>query len=108
VRREAALYLPVVAPLDPTVSFDPELLTRMTDLVSNGAIEEAGKLIPDDILNRFAFSGSPEQITAQAHALFAAGVTRIEFGTPHGFTDERGILLLGTRVLPEIRKELQA
>jgi 5,10-methylenetetrahydromethanopterin reductase len=108
VRREAALYLPVVAPLDPTVALDPDMLKRMAGLVASGAIEQAGHLIPDDILDRFAFSGSPDQIVDQAHALFDAGVTRIEFGTPHGFTDQGGILLLGTRVLPRIRPESDA
>lgn len=105
VRREAALYIPVVAPLDPTVSLDPEMLKRMADLVASGAIEQAGNLIPDDILDRFAFSGSPDQIARQAEALIEAGASRIEFGTPHGFTDEGGILLLGKHVLPRLRTE---
>jgi 5,10-methylenetetrahydromethanopterin reductase len=104
VRREAAVYLPVVAPLDPTVTLDPDMLKRMAALVATGEIEDAGNLIPDDILDRFAFSGSPDQIAAQAEALFAAGATRIEFGTPHGFTDEGGILLLGQRVLPQLKQ----
>lgn len=104
VRREAALYIPVIAPLDPTVSLDPELLRRMADLVANGEVTRAGELIPDDVLDRFAFSGSPDQIAAQAHALFEAGAARIEFGTPHGFTGEGGILLLGERVLPRIKE----
>jgi 5,10-methylenetetrahydromethanopterin reductase len=42
-------------------------------------------------------------VAAQAEALFAAGATRIEFGTPHGLTAADGIELLGRRVLPAVR-----
>ncbi|CAN5616353.1 5,10-methylenetetrahydromethanopterin reductase [soil metagenome] len=106
VRREAALYIPVVAPLDPTVSLDPEMLALMASLVAAGEIEQAGNLVADDLLDRFAFSGSPDQIAAQAQALFAAGVDRVEFGTPHGFSDELGIRLLGDRVLPQLTRDV--
>jgi 5,10-methylenetetrahydromethanopterin reductase len=75
----------------------------MAALIDAGSDDEAAALVPDDLLDRFAFSGTPAQIAAQAEALFAAGVTRIEFGTPHGFTDEGGIRLLGERVLPALR-----
>lgn len=102
VRREAALYIPVIGPLDPTVELDPELLARMAALVSAGQVADAGNLVPDDLLDRFSFAGSPAQIAAQAEKLFAAGADRIEFGTPHGFTDEGGIRLLGGQVLPRL------
>jgi 5,10-methylenetetrahydromethanopterin reductase len=103
VRREAALYLPVVVPMDPTVDFPAENLNLIADLYNAGRIDEAAALVPDDLLDRFSFSGTPDQITRQAQALFDAGVTRIEFGTPHGFTGANGIRLLGERVLPELR-----
>lgn len=103
-RREVARYLPVVAPLDPTVAIEASLLRRMAALVDAGSDDEAAALVPDELLDRFAFSGTPSQIAAQSEALFAAGVTRIEFGTPHGFNDEGGIRLLGERVLPALRR----
>lgn len=103
IRREMALYLPVVAPLDPTVSIDPELASRIDALVESGDQEAAGRLIPDDLLSRFAFAGSPAEIVAQCEAIFDAGANRIEFGTPHGLTDAGGIRLLGERVLPALR-----
>jgi 5,10-methylenetetrahydromethanopterin reductase len=62
----------------------------------------AAALVSDDLLNRFAFAGTPDDVIAQAEAIFAAGASRIEFGTPHGLTDARGIELLGTRVLPAL------
>jgi 5,10-methylenetetrahydromethanopterin reductase len=102
-RREVARYLPVVAPLDPTVEIPAEQLTRMAGLVQTGAVEEAAALVPDDLLDRFAFSGTPAQIVRQATALFDAGVRRVEFGTPHGFSDAGGVRLLGERVLPALR-----
>jgi 5,10-methylenetetrahydromethanopterin reductase len=48
-------------------------------------------------------AGTPEQVAEQAAALFAAGARRVEFGSPHGLTDEDGIRLLGERVLPRFR-----
>lgn len=103
IRREMALYLPVVVGLDPTIAIDPELLARIDALVTRGATVQAGELIPDDLLDRFAFAGSPRDIIRQSEALFAAGVTRIEFGTPHGVTATEGLRLLGERVLPALR-----
>lgn len=103
IRREMALYLPVVAPLDPTISIEPELAARIDTLVAAGDTVAAGRLIPDDLLARFAFAGSPAEIIAQCEAIFDAGADRIEFGTPHGRTDAGGIRLLGERVLPAFR-----
>jgi len=103
VRREVARYLPVVAPLDPSVAIPAEQLTRMDELVARDELDAAAALVPDDILDRFAFSGTPEQVARQAAALFDAGVDRIEFGTPHGFDNAGGVRLLGERVLPSLR-----
>jgi 5,10-methylenetetrahydromethanopterin reductase len=75
-RREVELYLPVVGQLDPTVS-KPEL-------------------------DQFAFAGDPSRIAEHAEALFEAGADRIEFGTPHGVDERRGVELLGERVLPAL------
>ncbi len=99
-RREVARYLPVVAPLDPSVDCSVLELNRIATLVDKGALDEAAALVPDAILDRFAFSGTPAQITRQTEDLFSAGVTRVEFGTPHGTTAAEGITLLGQKVLP--------
>lgn len=104
-RTEVAMYLAVVADLDPTVDLPTDLLSRVKDLVSTGQHHAAGQLVPDDILDLFAFSGTPDQVAAQAQALIDAGVHRVEFGTPHGLTDQQGIDLLGTAVLPQLRRE---
>ncbi|WP_308201230.1 LLM class flavin-dependent oxidoreductase [Paractinoplanes maris] len=99
-RTEVAMYLAVVAELDPTVALPDGLVAEVGRLVDAGRDEEAGTLIPDDVLDRFAFSGTPEQVARQAQSLIDAGVRRVEFGTPHGLTDDRGVELLGTEVLP--------
>jgi 5,10-methylenetetrahydromethanopterin reductase len=101
-RRAAALYLPVVMPLDPTVESDPELLNRMQTLVNTGELDAAGSLISDDLLERFAFAGDVRDVIRQAEALFDAGARRIEFGTPHGLTASNGVELLGKEVLPAL------
>ncbi len=102
-RQEVALYLPVVAPLDPTVEVPEDLLRQMAALVTTGAETDAAALVPDDLLDRFAFSGTPAQVARQAQALFDAGASRVEFGTPHGRSDADGVRLLGERVLPALR-----
>jgi 5,10-methylenetetrahydromethanopterin reductase len=99
-RTEVALYLGEVAHLDPTVTVPADLLTEVRRRVAAGDQPGAGDLIPDEVLDLFAFSGTPEQVAAQARRLIDAGVHRVEFGTPHGLTDAGGVDLLGSRVLP--------
>ena len=101
-RREVALYLPIVAELDPTVQIDPALLARLKDAAAIYDFDAAAALISDDLLARFAFAGTPAELAAHAEALFAAGAARVEFGTPHGLTPERGLRLLGEQVLPRL------
>jgi 5,10-methylenetetrahydromethanopterin reductase len=94
-RREVVMYLAVVAELDPTVTLDPELVARVRD--------GDGTDIPDDVLDRFAFAGTPAEVAEHAAAVFDAGAGRIDFGTPHGVPEERGIELLCTQVVPRLR-----
>jgi 5,10-methylenetetrahydromethanopterin reductase len=102
-RREVALYLPVVAGLDPTVDVDPELLVRLRRLADEGRFDEAAASVSDELLDLFAFAGAPERIAEHARELFDAGASRVEFGTPHGLDERRGVELLGSAVLPLLR-----
>jgi 5,10-methylenetetrahydromethanopterin reductase len=103
-RRGAALYLPVIARLDSTLVIEPERLERIRSAAAAYDFEKAAGDIPDELLRIVAFAGTPDDITMQAAALFQAGATRIEFGTPHGLTEENGLHLLGERVLPALRQ----
>jgi 5,10-methylenetetrahydromethanopterin reductase len=105
-REAAVLYLPVVAPLDPTVKIEPELVERLRGHADRGEAKEGAKLISDDLLDRFAFSGNAADLIAQAERCFAAGAGRIEFGTPHGLVAEVGIRIMGEQVLPALRKSM--
>ena len=97
-RRELALYLPVVGHLDPTVTLEPELLERLRrDGEGNAA------LIPDEVLDRFAFAGTPADVAEHAEAVLEAGASRVDFGTPHGIDERRGVELLCRAVLPRLR-----
>jgi 5,10-methylenetetrahydromethanopterin reductase len=103
-RQALALYLPVVAPLDPTVT-DRDWLARLKSHAAREDADGIARLIDDDVLDRFALAGDPASIVAQVEALVAAGATRVEFGTPHGATDPAtGIRLLGEHVLPNIQR----
>ncbi|MEJ2752100.1 MAG: LLM class flavin-dependent oxidoreductase, partial [Chloroflexota bacterium] len=69
-------------------------------------VEKAVTYISDDLLSKFVFAGTPNEIIVQTLELFAAGVDRVEFGTPHGLSSESGLALLGEIVLPEVRSAL--
>ncbi|NED97026.1 LLM class flavin-dependent oxidoreductase [Phytoactinopolyspora alkaliphila] len=105
-RREVAMYVDVVAGLDRSTQFDPDLMSRVHELVTRGEIDEAGRLLPLDVLKLFCLAGTPAEVAEHAVELAAAGADRIEFGTPHGLTGHGGIELLGTRVLPAVREAL--
>ncbi|SEE81906.1 LLM class flavin-dependent oxidoreductase [Ruania alba] len=105
-RREVAMYVDVVAALDPTVEVEEELLTRLRDLLAEDRPDDAGALLSDDLLDRFAFAGTPAQLVEHTLRLADAGADRVEFGTPHGLTGTGGIALLGSQVVPAVRAAL--
>jgi 5,10-methylenetetrahydromethanopterin reductase len=105
-RREVALYLDVVGRLDPTVEKPPGWLEDIGAALRTSGPEGAASLIPDEILDRFAFAGTPEAVAQHAVELLQAGAGRVDFGTPHGTTADRGLELLGARVLPAIREAM--
>lgn len=102
-REEAALYFPVVAGLDPTLDVPAGLVEEARRLVDAQEQAAAGRLIPDALLDKLAFSGTAEDVVRQAAALYDAGADRVEFGTPHGLTPRRGVELLAERVVPGLR-----
>jgi 5,10-methylenetetrahydromethanopterin reductase len=102
-REEAALYFPVVAGLDPTLDVPAGLVDEVRRLVNARQQAAAGRLIPDALLDKLAFSGTAEDVARQATALYDAGAARVEFGTPHGLTPRRGVELLAERVVPVLR-----
>jgi 5,10-methylenetetrahydromethanopterin reductase len=102
-RTEVARYLAVVADLDPTTELPDGFAGRLRALVAAGRDHAAGALIPDEVLDRFAFSGTPSHVAGLARRVLDAGADRVDFGAPHGLTDEDGVALLGTAVLPRLR-----
>jgi len=103
-RREVAMYLDVVGRLDPTVEMPPGLLDELGRALRASGPATAASLVPDGVLDRFAFAGTPDAVAEHAIAVLGAGADRVEFGTPHGTSAERGLELLGARVLPAIRE----
>jgi 5,10-methylenetetrahydromethanopterin reductase len=97
-RREVALYLTVVAELDPQT--DPDWLARIRAATARNDLESIAHDISDEVLDRFAFAGSPRDLVRQVEGLAAAGVTRIEFGTPLGPYPADAVRLLGEHVIP--------
>jgi 5,10-methylenetetrahydromethanopterin reductase len=103
-RTEVARYLAIVAELDPATELPPGLSDRVRGLVAKRRDEAAGSLIPDPVLDRFAFAGTPEHVAALAERVLEAGADRVDFGAPHGLDDGKGVALLGTAVLPLLRQ----
>jgi 5,10-methylenetetrahydromethanopterin reductase len=87
-RARAAVqhYFELVAPFDPTIA---------------GPLDR----ISDELLDRFTFAGTPEDVARHVDQVFAAGASRVEFGAPFGLDHERGLRLLGERVIPLARGE---
>jgi 5,10-methylenetetrahydromethanopterin reductase len=106
-REEVAPYLDVVGRLDPTVEIPPDLLENLGRALRESGPAAAARFIPDHLLDLFAFAGTPTAVAEQAIRILDAGADRIEFGTPHGLTDDSGVELLGAEVLPAIREELE-
>jgi 5,10-methylenetetrahydromethanopterin reductase len=105
-RQEVAMYVDVVGGLDPTVEMPPGLLESVGTTLRSAGPGAAARLVPDELLDRFAFAGTPGEVAEHAIDILLAGADRIEFGTPHGTTDDRGLELLGARVLPAIREAM--
>jgi 5,10-methylenetetrahydromethanopterin reductase len=99
-RREVSRYLPVVAPLDPTFDMDPEWHGRLQAASRRGDWDTAEGLVSEEILDRFAYSGDAEDLIRLIARARAAGIDRIDLGTPHGLDEAAGIRMLGERVLP--------
>jgi 5,10-methylenetetrahydromethanopterin reductase len=106
-RREAALYLAIVAGLDQSLGLEPELLARIKRASAAYDYEQVTGYISDELLSRLAFAGTPAEVAGQAAALFEAGAQRVEFGTPHGLTAAEGLRLLGEQVLPALREQYE-
>lgn len=102
-RREVALYLPVVAELDPTIEIEKDILEGIKSAAARYDFEAATGFISDELLSVFALAGSPADIIEQTQALFDAGASRVEYGTPHGVSDDEGLRILGEKVLPAFR-----
>jgi 5,10-methylenetetrahydromethanopterin reductase len=102
-RRKAALYLPVIAALDPSLPIEPAQLERIRAAAAAYDFAAAARDISDELLRLVGFAGTPAEVAEQAMALYDAGATRVEFGTPHGLTEEVGLRLLGQAVLPRLR-----
>ena len=98
-RTAVAPYFDVVAGLDQTLDVDPELLTRVRRHCATGDYERAGLLIPDELLSRFAFCGTPADVAEHAAGILDAGAKRVEFDTPFGLTPASGIELLCNEVI---------
>jgi 5,10-methylenetetrahydromethanopterin reductase len=100
-RRRALTYIPVIGANDPVAreQFGNEL-RRIREAMAAGDVAAAEAALPDALVSRFAFAGTPGDVIRQAEGVFAAGAQRIEFGAPHGLDEASGIRLLGERVLP--------
>ncbi len=100
-RRRAATYIPVIGRFDSVAMAEfPDAIAAVSEATARGDVDAAARAIPDQLLSRFAFAGTPADVIRQVEACLAAGATRIDFGSPHGLDSDRGIELIGRQVLP--------
>ena len=83
-----------------------ELVERLRGHADRGEAKEGARLISDELLDKFAFSGNAADLIAHGERCFAAGAGRIEFGTPHGLISETGIRIIGEKVIPALRQHI--
>lgn len=102
-RRAVVIYLPVVIGLDPTLKVGEDELVAVSLALAQGDLERAAGSLSQATLRKLACFGAPEEIVEQVTSLAQAGVTRVEFGAPHGPNEAEAIRLLGERVLPAFR-----
>ena len=99
-QEQVAMYLGVVARLDPTFELDPDELERFESALRQGDRRAAGAALAEDTLRRFCTFGTPAQIVRQLEELAGAGVELFELGTPHGVDEALALRLLGEEVVP--------
>lgn len=85
-RQEVAKYLDIVGSLDTSLSIDElESLEQFVTRFRSGDAE-AYSAISDDLLDKFAVAGTPEDALTLLEKMRGV-VDRFEFGTPHGLGD---------------------
>lgn len=67
------MYVDVAASRDPGAQVEPELPRRLRERLAAGDNDGAGALVPDRLLSRFAFAGTPSEVAQQTLSLFEAG-----------------------------------
>jgi 5,10-methylenetetrahydromethanopterin reductase len=105
-REAAALYFEVIARFDPTVTVEEERLAAIRAELRRSDYRAAGALIPTDVLRKFAFAGTAEDVPDQAAEIIDGGAYRVEFDTPFGVKTGTGLGLLCEQVVPRVRAVL--
>lgn len=73
-KEELVLYFPVVAQLDKSISIPSDLIQRVQTHLKRDETKAAAELISDDILEKFAFAGTPNDLIRRSERLYEAGV----------------------------------
>ncbi|MEO7545044.1 MAG: 5,10-methylene tetrahydromethanopterin reductase, partial [Terrimesophilobacter sp.] len=81
----------------------PEDFAESDQALRDGDIDKAVAAITPQML-RLGISGDPETVVARCQELKAAGVSHLSFGPPLGAEPVKAIELLGSEILPRLRK----
>ena len=84
---------------------DPAEFQRTQQLVLEGREADAAASVTDSMLS-LGIVGSVDEVVGQCAALLEAGVRHLSFGPPLGPDPMRSVKLLGSTVLPELRRQL--
>ncbi|WP_432563483.1 LLM class flavin-dependent oxidoreductase [Kineococcus sp. SYSU DK003] len=84
---------------------DPEEFARTQQLMLEGREEDAVASVTPSMLT-LGIVGGVDDVVAQCAALLEAGVRHISFGPPMGPDATGAVKLIGSTVLPELRRQL--
>jgi 5,10-methylenetetrahydromethanopterin reductase len=103
VRRVLAYYIHRVEPVVLSTSgADPELLSRVREVVLTDGVDAGARMLDDALIDTFAAAGSPEHVAARVREFAAAGLRGVLAWHVIGPDRMRGLRLLADEVWPRV------
>lgn len=101
-RREVGKYLHTIGHLDVTLDGDEKASLALFTKRFEGQDPDAGDIISDALLDKFALAGTPEDAISALQKMKGV-VDRFEFGTPHGLHGRaEAIRYIGDAIVNEL------
>ena len=103
IKELLAIFLPFTSPMKEKVGIDERDIIKANKAYLAGDYDIAVQHVPEEAVQAFSLTGTPEQIIPQIEGLIGAGATNIAFGPPHGPEFREMIRLAGEEIVPYFR-----